>query len=107
GGPALVPFALLVAFCLYLAALPAANAISRRYELEADWLALAATADPDASASLVRTLAREALVDPEPPAWGVVVLATHPPAVQRLAMALSLRLPQAGGDRRRPDRAAR
>lgn len=93
GGPALVPFALLVAFCLYLAALPVANAISRRYEREADWLALVATEDPGAAAGLVRTLAREALVDPEPPAWGVVVLATHPPAVKRLAMALSLRAP--------------
>jgi STE24 endopeptidase len=89
--PALVPFALLAAFCLYLAALPVANAISRRYEREADWLALVATNDPGASASLVRTIAAEALVDPDPPAWSVVFLGTHPPSVERLAIALSFR----------------
>ncbi len=40
GDPGLVPLALLCAFVLSLAVLPAANAISRRYEAEADWLAL-------------------------------------------------------------------
>ncbi|MGH3051745.1 MAG: M48 family metalloprotease, partial [Gaiellaceae bacterium] len=47
--PALVPLALLVALLFSLATLPFQNLVSRRYEREADWLALVATRDPDSA----------------------------------------------------------
>jgi STE24 endopeptidase len=88
-GPALVPLALLAAFALSLVALPAQNALSRRYEAEADWLALSATADPQAATGLVHGLAVASLNDPQPPAWSAILLGTHPASVDRIAMAVA------------------
>jgi STE24 endopeptidase len=85
--PANVPLALLLVVTLSLATLPAQNALSRRYEAEADWLALVATADPVSVAALERRLVVTSLADPDPPAWARVVLSTHPPALERIAMA--------------------
>ncbi len=50
GDPQAVPLALLAVAVLQLALLPVTNAISRRYEREADWLGLQATDEPRASA---------------------------------------------------------
>jgi Zn-dependent protease with chaperone function len=61
GRPAAVPLALLAFTVLELALLPATNAISRRYEAEADWLAIRATNDPGAFAGLTRALADASL----------------------------------------------
>jgi STE24 endopeptidase len=85
--PALVPLALLVALLFSLATLPFQNLVSRRYEREADWLALVATGDPDSAISLDRKLVLRSLGDPDPPRWLVVLLSTHPPAIERIAMA--------------------
>ena len=88
-GPALVPLALLVAFALSLLALPAQNALSRRYEAEADWLALRATGDAPAAVGLVRGLALSSLGDPDPPGWSRILVATHPAPLDRIAMAIA------------------
>jgi Zn-dependent protease with chaperone function len=88
-GPSLVPLALLVAFALSLVALPAENAVSRRYEAEADWLSLTATEDPQAVAGLIHGLTVASLGDPAPPAWSTVLLGTHPSPVDRVAMAIA------------------
>jgi STE24 endopeptidase len=86
GRPAAVPLALLAVTLLQLATLPATNAISRRYEAEADWLALEATADPRAFERLTRSLARASLAEPQPPGWARVLLETHPSPLERIAM---------------------
>src|SRR5918992_857927 len=85
--PAAVPAALLAVFCLELVLLPATNAVSRRYEAEADWTALESTRSPSASRTLTLRLARASLADPDPPGWAFVVRRTHPTAMQRVAMA--------------------
>jgi STE24 endopeptidase len=85
--PTVVPFAVLVVVALQLALLPATNAVSRRYEAEADWLALEATRDPDAAVSLFRKFTTTALDEPDAPGWTKVVLGTHPELVERVAMA--------------------
>jgi STE24 endopeptidase len=89
GEPAAVPLALLVITVLQVALLPATNAISRRYEREADWLSLKATDDPEASEGLTVELAEAALADPDPPAWARVVLETHPTPLERIGVARS------------------
>jgi STE24 endopeptidase len=94
--PAAVPLALLTVFVLQLALLPAANAISRRYEAEADWLALRATGDPEAFEGLTRELAEASLADPDPPGWARLVLETHPTPLERVAMARSAEAPRGG-----------
>jgi STE24 endopeptidase len=89
--PALVPLGLLAALLVFLATLPIQNAVSRRYEAEADWLALEATRDPDASIGLDTKLTETSLGDPDPPRWAVVAFGTHPPALERIAMAEAFR----------------
>jgi STE24 endopeptidase len=84
--PAAVPLALLAFTAFQLALLPVVNAISRRYEAEADWRSLQTTHDPQAFAGLIRELAATSLADPDPPRWTQIVLGTHPTPAQRVAM---------------------
>jgi STE24 endopeptidase len=85
--PAVVPFAVLVVVALQLVLLPATNAVSRRYEGEADWVALQNTRDPRAAESLFRKLSVTALDEPDAPRWVQVWLGTHPELVDRVGMA--------------------
>jgi STE24 endopeptidase len=87
--PEAVPVALLAVFCVELALLPATNTVSRRYEAEADWVALEATRDPVASRALTLRLVRASLADPDPPGWAYVLRRTHPTTMQRIAMTLA------------------
>jgi STE24 endopeptidase len=81
-----VPFALLVAFALSLLATPIENVVSRRYESEADWMALQATRDPAAGREAFRSFTRIDLAQPNPPEWSYVLLDDHPTVIQRIAM---------------------
>jgi STE24 endopeptidase len=85
--PEVVPYALLVLALIGLVITPLGNAVSRRYEAEADWSALLATHDPAAAASVFRKFARYDLVQPNPPLWSYVWIDNHPTIVQRIAMA--------------------
>jgi STE24 endopeptidase len=84
--PEVIPFALLASTLLQLGALPLENVVSRRYESEADWLALQATRDPAAARDAFRSFTRVDLAQPSPPLWSYVLLETHPTVAQRLAM---------------------
>ena len=81
-----VPFALLVAFVLSLLTMPLQNVVSRRYESEADWMALQATRDPVAGREAFRSFTRIDLSQPNPPVWSYVLLDDHPTVLQRIAM---------------------
>jgi STE24 endopeptidase len=85
--PSLVPLGLAVALVFFLLSLPFQNLVSRRYEAEADWLALRATEDPASAIDLDRRLVVTSLGDPDPPAWITFWFGTHPPAIDRIAMA--------------------
>jgi STE24 endopeptidase len=89
--PALVPLAAAVAFGFVLLTQPFANLVSRRYEAEADWLALEATDDPQSAVALERRFVLTSLGDPDPPAWARYWLGTHPTPLQRIGMALAFR----------------
>jgi STE24 endopeptidase len=89
--PATVPLAVLALVALQLALLPFANAVSRRYEAEADWVALEVTRDPAAARGLFERFAETNLASPSPPAWSYVLLGTHPSLEQRIALAESWR----------------
>jgi STE24 endopeptidase len=86
-GPRLVPLGLAFVFAYLLLTQPLANAVSRRYEAEADWLALQATRDPESGVALDRNFVRTGLSDPDPPAWVRVWYGNHPTPLQRIAMA--------------------
>ena len=85
--PENVPYALLVLALVGLVVTPFGNAVSRRYEAEADWSALRATRDPAAAASVFRKFTRYDLVQPNPPLWSYIWIDNHPTVVQRIAMA--------------------
>ena len=89
--PELVPYALLVLALIGLVITPLGNAVSRRYEAEADWSALRATHDPASAESLFRKFTRYDLVQPNPPLWSYLMLDNHPTVVQRIALARAYR----------------
>ena len=89
--PELVPYALLVLALIGLVITPLGNAVSRRYEAEADWSALRATHDPGSAESLFRKFTRYDLVQPNPPLWSYLMLDNHPTVVQRIALARAYR----------------
>lgn len=89
--PQALPAAAIVLLLLQLATLPAANAITRRYEREADWEALRLTQDPAAAEALYRRFARTGLSDPDPPLLLHLLLDTHPPLVERIETARARR----------------
>ena len=89
--PEVVPFALLVIAVVNLAVTPFTNAVSRRYEAEADWRALQATHDPASAVKLFRHFGRYDLTDPDPPGWSYVWIGNHPTLAQRIAMAQAWR----------------
>lgn len=101
GDPANLPFVILVLVVLGLLAAPLQNAVSRRYEAEADWRALNATRDPVSTRTLFRRFERTSLEEPSPPLWDYLWLENHPTLMQRIAMAEQWRV-RCG----RPSRAA-
>ena len=82
-----VPYAVLVLTVLSLLTTPIQNAVSRRYEAEADWRALSATRDPQSATRLFRSFQQTSLEEPSPPLWDYLWLENHPTLMQRLAMA--------------------
>jgi STE24 endopeptidase len=91
--PAAVPVALLVIAVAQLALLPLRNAISRRYEAEADWIGLNGTRDAAAAQGLFVGFVRTSLQDPSPPGWVHVLLDDHPTPLQRVEETRAWRLP--------------
>jgi Zn-dependent protease with chaperone function len=85
--PRAVPVALLVLVGASLVVQPFDNLITRRMEMEADWVALETTKDPDAARELFEEFADTALQDPDPPEWAHLWFDTHPSIVDRIAEA--------------------
>jgi Zn-dependent protease with chaperone function len=84
--PRAVPLALLLFVALSTLALPAKNAISRHAEAEADWVALETTEEAQEAREAFERLSTSLLADPDPPEWSEVLLDTHPPSLDRIAM---------------------
>jgi STE24 endopeptidase len=82
-----VPLALLTLTVLQLALMPLENAVSRRYEAEADWVGLGGTRDPEAARGLFKEFVRTDLQDPKPPAWAHLFLDDHPTPLHRVEQA--------------------
>jgi STE24 endopeptidase len=83
--PALALSSAIVAGCVG----PFANQLSRALERRADSFALELTDDADALIAFERQITRSNLADPDPPRWRSWLLATHPPAVERIGAAVA------------------
>ena len=84
-----MPLGIAFVFACVLVTQPLVNAVSRRYEAEADWLALQVTHDPASGVALEQTFVTTSLSDPDPPAWTIFLYGSHPTPMQRIAMAES------------------
>jgi STE24 endopeptidase len=91
GDPASLPLAVLALVVLGLVFAPAENAVSRRYEAEADWSALRATHDPRSMTRLFQSFARTSLEEPNPSLLDYLWLEDHPTLAQRIQMAQRFR----------------
>jgi Zn-dependent protease with chaperone function len=85
--PRAVPVALLALVGASLVVQPFDNLVTRRMEMEADWVALETTKNPDAARELFEEFADTALQDPDPPEWAHLWFDTHPSIVDRIAEA--------------------
>jgi Zn-dependent protease with chaperone function len=95
GDPGLLPYGVLVLLLLNVALTPVTNAVSRRYEGEADWSALVAAKDPAAQKKLLQQFSETSLAQPNPPTWAYLYFENHPTLMQRIAMAEAWRERQA------------
>jgi STE24 endopeptidase len=84
-----LPLLLLIALALTILTGPAANALSRRWEQNADRFALELTHDRAAYEQAFRRLAATNLSDLDPPKLIYLLLFTHPTPPQRLAASLA------------------
>ncbi|HEX6762086.1 MAG TPA: M48 family metalloprotease [Gaiellaceae bacterium] len=85
--PANLPYAILVLAIVALVTAPLQNAVSRRYEAEADWRALNATHDPAAAEQLFKSFQTTSLEQPNPSLLDYLWLQNHPTLMQRIVMA--------------------
>jgi STE24 endopeptidase len=66
---------------------PVTNGISREVELRADRHALELSRDPQTLVAIQQRLALNNIADLTPPRWSYLMFASHPSAVQRIALA--------------------
>jgi STE24 endopeptidase len=84
--PRAVPVALVVYVSLQFIATPLNNAITRRYEREADWVALRSARAPATQRAMLIKLATLTQSDPDPPTWEYILFDNHPTFAQRVAL---------------------
>jgi Zn-dependent protease with chaperone function len=65
------------------------NQLSRRVEQRADSFSLRLTRAPKPFIAFERGITVRNVVEPDPPGWVVALLATHPPAVERIGTAVA------------------
>jgi STE24 endopeptidase len=87
GDPVAAPGLLLLAALGGLAATPVASAISRWAEARADWVSLEVTRDPVTAVAVERRLALENRADLRPNKLLLLLFATHPTTMARIAQA--------------------
>jgi STE24 endopeptidase len=97
--PGAVPLAILVLTVLSILTTPLQNAFVRRYETEADWIALNATRDPAAQRATMKLLAITAKSRPDPPKLEHLFEDGHPTILERIALTKAWE--QWTGERRR------
>jgi STE24 endopeptidase len=85
--PAGLPMILLLSYLGSWLAMPVGNAVSRRFEREADAAALELAGRPEVFIEAEKRLARTNLANVAPTPLSVWLFASHPPVLDRIAMA--------------------
>lgn len=84
-----LPLLVLLMTALTVISMPLQAALSRRFEADADRIAIRLTGDPDAAVSAFRRLALNNLADLDPPPAAVALFYSHPPIPNRIEAALA------------------
>ncbi len=84
-----LPYLLLLLSLATFALLPVQNWLSRRWEADADRIAIETTGDGNTYARMMARLARQNLSDPTPPRLVEALFATHPAIGRRVAFAMN------------------
>lgn len=79
-----LPLLVLLSIALTVVSMPVEAGLSRRFEAEADRVAIELTEDPDAAVSAFRRLALANLADLDPPPIAVAAFYSHPPIPDRI-----------------------
>ena len=90
GDPRVVPFVLLFGTVLQVVGLPFGSAVSRRWERQADRIAVELTSDPGGFERMMRRLALANLADLDPPRLVYLTRFSHPTPPERIAAARRL-----------------
>lgn len=84
-----LPLLALLSIALTVVSMPLEAALSRRFESEADRVAIDLTDDPEAAVSAFRRLALSNLADLDPPPIAVAAFYSHPPIPDRIDAVLA------------------
>jgi STE24 endopeptidase len=87
GTPAALPALALAAALVSVPLGLVGNRLSRALERRADQFSLELAGSPEAFVSFERTIALQNVADLDPPRWVSLVLATHPPTLERIGAA--------------------
>ncbi len=88
-GPAVLPALALGLVVMTTTITTISNQLSRRVEARADSYALTLTGQPEPFIGFEQRIALRNLSDPEPPRWQTLLLATHPPTMERIGMGVA------------------
>lgn len=88
-GPAILPALALGLVVMTTTVTTISNQLSRRVEARADSYALTLTGEPEPFIGFEKRIALRNLSDPEPPGWQTLLLATHPPTMQRIGIGVA------------------
>jgi STE24 endopeptidase len=89
GTPAMLPALALSATVLATTITTISNQYSRAIEARADAFALQSTGEAKPFISFERGIALRNLSDPDPPDWLTFLVATHPPAIERIGLGVA------------------
>ena len=89
GTPAMLPALALSITVMATAITTVSNQLSRTVEARADAFAIASTAEPDSFISFEKRITLRNLSDPDPPGWITFLVATHPPAIERIGLGVA------------------
>ncbi len=88
-GPAMLPALALGITVMSTAIMTISNQYSRAIEARADSFALQTTGQADAFISFEKRISLRNVSDPDPPDWLTFLLATHPPAIERIGIGVA------------------
>jgi STE24 endopeptidase len=88
-GPAALPALALSLVVMATTIGTISNQLSRKVEARSDAFALDLTSEPKPFISFEQRIALRNLADPDPPEWQTILLATHPPVLDRIGMGVA------------------